>query len=321
DRCQVTAGATSFCGDGKVDTEREQCDDGNAADFDGCNTSCNFAPETFGEVGTAMLSSSITTISLSRNYQNPVVFLSPLSYNETDVAVPRITWVGGDSFDVYIQEAEYLDGNHTNETLFYMVLEKGLWQLENDAIVQVDTVNTDRISQNTAKKGTAKQITLDSTFTQRPSILTQVQTLNDSQFVATRHKHLSDTVFEISMNHQESNKNPHAQETIGWVAMQNGQDTWSFINYEVATQPLFKHQWKSLNLTDAFTANALVFASLSSINGGDPSFLRYQLNLPNVHMRIQEDQSRDNETSHTNEDISFIGFSHAGPLWGWSLNE
>ncbi|MEM7589123.1 MAG: DUF4215 domain-containing protein, partial [Myxococcota bacterium] len=53
DRCQITAGATSFCGDGKVDTEREQCDDGNAADFDGCNTSCNFAPETFGEVGAA----------------------------------------------------------------------------------------------------------------------------------------------------------------------------------------------------------------------------------------------------------------------------
>ena len=317
--CHISPGETSFCGDGKVDFDKEQCDDGNSTDFDGCNTSCNFAPETMGEVGTVTISSTSTTVSLQRTYVEPVVFLSPLSYNETDVAVPRITYVGSDSFNVEIQDAEYLtDGTHANETVFYMVLEKGLWQLENNAVLQVDTVNTDRISQSTAQKGTAKQIVIDSAFNnQRPSILTQIQAVKDTQFVGTRHKHVSDTIFEISMHHQEKSTTPHDVEKIGWMAIQQGSGTWSNLDYEVATQSQFNHSWKTL--TSSFTENSLVFASLASRNGADPAFLRYQLSLPNVQVRLQEDQSRESETNHINEDVSFIVFSEAGLLWAWPL--
>ncbi|MEM7589398.1 MAG: DUF4215 domain-containing protein [Myxococcota bacterium] len=317
--CQQIAGATSFCGDGILEPGPEQCDDGNSVDFDGCNTSCNFAPETMGEVGTIVLSSATATVLLLRTYQNPIVFLSPPSYNGTDVAVARITQVGSNFFDVNLQEPEYLDGSHVNETLFYMVLEKGLWQLEDGLILQVDTVDTDRIVQNGTSHGTAIQISVDGAFTQRPSILTQVQTSNDTQFVGTRHRHISNFVFEISMHHQEISTTTHNTETIGWVAFQNGQGTWSFLDYEIATQSSFRHFWKSLVLTNPFTTNSVLLASLASLNGADPGFLRYQLSLPNAQILVQEDESRDAETNHINEDVSFIVFSNTGPLWAWPL--
>ncbi|MEM7589202.1 MAG: hypothetical protein AAF320_03465 [Myxococcota bacterium] len=318
--CREIAGQYSFCGDGVVDTQHEDCDDQNSDDQDGCKA-CEFAAQAMGEVGRVVISSTSTTVYLQRSYQNPVVFLSPLSYNEHDVAVARILHVGNDSFEVAVQEAQQHNGDHGNETLFYMVLEQGIWQIEKDGpTLQVATLQTNRIAQSTAKKGTAVQTPVDSLFDQRPCVFTQIQTTNDMQFVGTRHKHTSDFVFEATMHHQEQSRDEHAVETIGWVAFDNSSGTWGNLNYQVQTQSAFNHNWKSLSLNNPFSATSALFASLASLNGADPAFLRYQLYPGDVQIKLQEDTSHGSEVNHVHENISTLVFADTGVLLAWPVH-
>ena len=71
------------------------------------------------------------TIELDNSYENPVVFALPLSRNGGDPATVRITNIESDSFTVYLQEPEYKDGWHVEESFSYMVLEAGEWELLN----------------------------------------------------------------------------------------------------------------------------------------------------------------------------------------------
>jgi hypothetical protein len=52
-----------------------------------------------------------------------------LSYAGSQVAVVRITDVKRDRFTMYVGEAPDQDGWHTEETVSYVVLEAGSWEL------------------------------------------------------------------------------------------------------------------------------------------------------------------------------------------------
>jgi serralysin len=47
----------------------------------------------------------------------------PLSYDESDVAVVRVTDVQADRFTVYVDEDPDQDGSHAGETVSWLVLE------------------------------------------------------------------------------------------------------------------------------------------------------------------------------------------------------
>ena len=44
------------------------------------------------------------------------------------------------NFTAYLQEAEYKDGAHTNESFSYIVLEAGTWELDNGSLLEVGMV-------------------------------------------------------------------------------------------------------------------------------------------------------------------------------------
>lgn len=44
ERCHRDRGITSYCGDGRLDAEYEQCDDGNSENDDGCSSTCSARP-------------------------------------------------------------------------------------------------------------------------------------------------------------------------------------------------------------------------------------------------------------------------------------
>ena len=54
----------------------------------------------------------------------------------------NLTDIQSDEFSVYLQEPEYLNGTHTRESLSYMVLEAGTWELDDGTRLEVGTVDT-----------------------------------------------------------------------------------------------------------------------------------------------------------------------------------
>ena len=240
------------------------------------------------------------------------MFALPLSRNGGDPSIVRITDIENDSFTAYLQEAEYKDGIHTNESFSYLVLEAGTWKLEDGTLLEVGEVDTNSV---TTQGWT--NLSFNTDFDSTPVILSQVQTNNDSQFVRTRQRLANVDGFSLSMEEEEALRSSgHATETVGWLAIESGEGSWGELGYQAGhTANVVNHQGYDLNFTQSFDSEPYLFASLASFNGGDSAGLRYG-NLDNslVNIIVEEDQSKDSEISHVNEIVDFLAISRTGDL-------
>jgi hypothetical protein len=63
--------------------------------------------------------------------------------------------------------------------------------------------------------------------------MSQVQTENDPHWVKTRQRNTTATGFEVALE-EEDETSAHGSETIGWLAIEAGQGSWSRHTYEAA---------------------------------------------------------------------------------------
>jgi hypothetical protein len=161
----------------------------------------HFTPQeaVIGEVGQIddALTDSPQTVILSRSYANPVVFAQPLSYDGNNPSVVRITEVQADRFTLYVDEAPNMDGSHTTETVSYLVLEAGRWEVAGGVHLEVGTLTTDATVGIPASQW--EQVSFENSFTSAPVVLSQVQTENDDHWVKTRQQNISGTSFEVAL--------------------------------------------------------------------------------------------------------------------------
>ena len=86
----------------------------------------NAAGEIIGERGSVNVSHEPKTIILAHTYHNPVVIASSLPLVGSQQATVRIKQVSANSFELYVQEFDYLDGGHAVEPVSYLVVEGSL---------------------------------------------------------------------------------------------------------------------------------------------------------------------------------------------------
>ena len=270
-------------------------------------------PATIGEFGqVSNFNHNSQTVQLDHSYENPVVFALPLSRNGADPAVVRITDIQHDNFTAYLQEAEYKDGIHTNESFSYLVLETGTWELNNGSLLEVGSVDTNLV----AKQGW-ENIDFNVDFVDTPVILSQVQTNHESDFVRTRQNQANIDGFSLSMEEEDALRaSGHANETVGWLAIDSGQGNWGELEYQAGhTGRQVNHRGYDITFAQDFADEPSLFASLASFYGGDASGLRYRdLSETQVQIMVEEDQSLDSETRHTNEIVDFLAISGSGDL-------
>ncbi|MEM8719354.1 MAG: right-handed parallel beta-helix repeat-containing protein [Cyanobacteria bacterium P01_G01_bin.39] len=259
------------------------------------------------------------TILLDHNYNNPVVFAQPLSYNSSHAAIVRIEDIQGDRFTASIQEPSNLNGYHPKESFSYLVLERGTWQLEDDTLLEVGTLDTNLLS----SKGW-KNVDFTNDFADDPLVFSQVQTDNGRDLVHTRQRNTDSSGFQITMQEEEAlNNSGHAKETVGWFAIDAGNGNWSQNNYLAGqTGNRIDHNWSTIDFEDSFTQSPIFLASIATYNGGDPSGLRHSdLDNNQVNIKIEEDTSKDAEISHAAEVVNFLAIGGESSLRGVPLGE
>lgn len=269
--------------------------------------------DTMGEFGTVtQADSNVQTINLDRDYKNPVVFVSPLSYNGSDPANVRITDIGSDRFSAVIQEPNYADGTHVAESFSYLVLEAGSWQLEDGTVLEVGATDTSAMT-NTGWE----TVNFENNFRNTPVILTQVQTDNGSDFVYTRQQNATNQGFQLAMQEEEARmKTGHATETLGWMAISSGSGNWNGNSYQAGTSgDRVTDAWSTINFSQEFEQTPQLLASMGSFDGADSAGLRSQnLSRDGIDLKIEEEKSLDVETSHTTEDVNFFAIAGSGLL-------
>ena len=229
----------------------------------------NFADNVIGETGIVdNLTHNSQTILLDHNYNNPVIFAQPLSYNNHNDAIVRIEDIQGDRFTASIQETSNLNGYHPNESFSYLVLEKGTWQLEDDTLLEVGKVNTNLLSSDGWKN-----VNFTNDFADDPLIFSQVQTDNGNDLVHTRQRNTNNSGFQITMQEEEAlNNSGHGSETLGWLAIDAGNGKWSQNNYLAGqTGNSVTQDWHAIDFKNNFSQSPVLLASIGTYNGADPS--------------------------------------------------
>ena len=281
---------------------------------DGVLTGVASTNQVIAEVGTTSVGSLGATIGLSHNFINPVAFMLPPSLNEADPAAIRITDIQSNSIDVVLQEPSNEDGAHLREEVSWIVMEAGDWVLSDGTRLSVGTLDTSLLS-----SAGFESVSFDQSFDAKPAIISQVQTDNDSAWVVTRQRAANKDGFQISMQEEEATLGSgHALETLGWFAIERGVGNWDGNLFEAQNSGnTVTDALASLNFSAAFSDTPGFLAALASMDGSDPSALRYtSLDSNGVDVQVMEERSADPETGHTTEVVDWFAFEADGLLTG-----
>ncbi len=246
------------------------------------------------------------TLPFAKTYTDPVVVAKPASNAGSDPGVIRVDNLGPGQVQLRYQEWDYLDGQHgAPEDVFYLVSEAGQHSLGGLA-VEADWLTSNKLG----RAGRWEAIGFNSLFFSDPSVFASVMSYNDADPVITRIRNLDLTGFELVMYEEESRTDGHANETLGWIAIETGSSTTS----DGRRLQVFFDRINQQATTVSFPSPSnhripTVVGDVDSTYGGDPVSLRYT-NPTNtqIELMLSEEQSLDAEVSHVMEDIGvFIG--------------
>lgn len=269
---------------------------------------------TVGQVGQVTnLTHAPQTIAFGRSYSNPVVIAQPPTYNGSHTSVVRITNVSSTGFTMFIDEAPNMDGAHTTETVNWIVLEAGNWQLADGTRLKVGKLNTSA-TVGTSVANQWSQVNFSGAFPTSPVVMSQTQTNFDSYWVKTRQVNVGTTGFQVALEEDEAKTTSHGVETIGWVAIEAGSGTWNGRTYRAdSTANAVTHNWYVETFGSVGTPR--LFGGMSTYSGGNNAYIRYRnLTSTTVEFKVEEDTVLDTEVNHIGEVASYLLVSGNGTL-------
>jgi hypothetical protein len=295
-------------------TGKQYDSDWTAPDLCGVNVDYNImyvdtvAGSFNGEVGKVTVNQSSPTqwhkVTLINTYANPVVILQPPSHNGGDPSTMRLRHITANSFEFQIDEWDYRDGTHIMETMSYLVMETGVFNLDDGTRVEVGQAQV---------KHNFTAITFNQPFATAPVVISQAQTYNDTSAVVTRQRNVSVIGFEVKLQEQEANDQAHSYETVGYIAIESAFGLSGDMAFEAQMTPdTVTHNWYSIEFLQSYS-DPVFIAGVHSYDGGDPVALRYKgLAASSVQVFMEEEKSADSETGHTTEIAGYFVFDHPG---------
>jgi len=279
---------------------------GNESDFSKevfCTIPCN-NPIPHLEVGDINVNHDWTRVTFNKPFLDPVVVAKPLSFNGPDYAVVRTRNVTRDGFKIRLQEWDYLDNRHTQETVSFIAIERGGYLLEDGTRVEADQFETDIMSG-------FETVKFKNSFRSIPIVIVNVSTFNGGQTVTTRVKDVNTQGFKLRMQEQQASSPQHTTETVSYIAWELSSGTLEGLSFVVnKTNNMVKHSFYKIVFNDVFINIPSFLADLQTFNGADTANLRWKnKGRSGVDVKITEEQSADDETNHTTEVVGYMVFS------------
>jgi len=265
-----------------------------------------------GEVGRVTVAQSDGAqwheVNLINTYGDPVVIMQPPSYNGGHPSTIRLRDVSPDGFEFQIDEWDYLDGGHTTETIGYIVMDVGAFELDDGTGVEVGKVLVDQ---------EFTPVSMSQSFAQAPVVLSQSQTANDASAIVTRQRNIGVDGFEVRLQEEEANDQVHTYETVGYIAIEPAVGFSGNMDFEAqATPDVVTHDWHTVGFLQSYS-DPVFIAGVHGSDGGNTVALRYtNLGSTDVQVFVEEEQSLDSEINHTSEVAAYLVFDHPGSLNG-----
>jgi hypothetical protein len=263
-------------------------------------------------------------VEFGNSYVNPVVVANAVSYNGSQPVGVRVKDIGDASigsrggFRIRLQEWDYLDGNHTTEDVMYIVVEAGRHTV---TLTDSSTLEFDAQSFTTSATGVSNFVTrgFSGAFAATPVLYTGVGTFNDPAMVVTRNRNISTTGFQVVMQEEEAADDIRAaNEVIHCVAATVGKGVTSVTGAKIEIDTygdVVSNSWRAGLFKDSFSSIPLVVMDMQTTDGTEPANLRWKARSAHlIRAHVDEEQSSDNETNHTNENVGYIAVLGGGLL-------
>ncbi|MDR2549643.1 MAG: PKD domain-containing protein [Desulfobulbus sp.] len=255
-----------------------------------------WAPGIAIEAGEVAVDGEWVRVPLATPFTNPIVVAGPPSFNDTEPCTVRIRNVNPTGFDIRLTEWDYLDGIHPPETVSYLVMEQGHYNLPDGTAVEVGSFT-----------GAArfKIMAFKSFFAKSPVVLTTVATMNDATTVSSRLKYISPSSFAYSYQ-EEGSINNHLDETVHYIAWEPGSGMLGTLRYAVGkTVNSVTNAWYSEHYTSAFHQPPLLLAEMQTTNDASPAALRVQ-NQTATGFQLRVEPAAGGEIKHSAETAGYI---------------
>ena len=301
----------SYSSSGTYDATLTVEDEYGNTDTDTVTVSVDTATVLVGETGSFTLDAGSSddwrTLNFQNSYKDPVVIAKPLSYNGGHEAHIRVDSVGSSSAQLKIEEWEYLDGSHTTETVHYVVMERGDWVLDDGTHIAADTIDTD---------DTYATASFPAAFDSTPVVFSQSQTYIGSDPIVTRNRYVDSTGFDVRVQEDEAN-GAHTTETVGYIAMDQGMGSTEGLNFEAHRLcNCFTDSWRTITFDDSYSSDRNSIIDMQTEDGGNTAGLRWSnFNSGSIDVFVEEEQSNDDETSHTDEAVGYWTFDADGSIY------
>lgn len=246
------------------------------------------------------------TVTLNRSWNNPVVVAGPATRIGGDPLTIRVRNVTGNSFQIRVDEWDYLDGRHSGEEISYLVMEAGTYTLPDGTVIQA---GLDATNHRWDRAQFHEQ------FATIPNVFTQTMTENDPSAVVTRQRSITTIGFEYRVQEEQAADRFHAVETVGWIAVSLGQGVTEGNDFEsLATPNEVTHLDYALDFVTDFSSRPVFLASMQSYYGGDPATIRLRsINASSATFFLEEERSFDSEIEHNSEVVGYFALE-AGAL-------
>ncbi len=258
------------------------------------------------------------TVQLDHDYIDPVIVFGPMTRHGNNPATIRLRNVTTTSFDVRIEEYEYLDGIHVDETAGYVVMEAGIYELTDGTLITA--------GYESALDHNWKSIDLsENGFDEVPIVLAQVVTTHAFDPVVVRIRNANENGFQMRLQEDEYNElvtgdstgrlriPGHAPERVGYIAIEpdTGLIGPGAVFQSATTGVVVTDDDFTINFGVGFSVPPVLLAAMQTFNGGDTALVRLvdDVTTTDATFFIEEEQSFDSETIHVAENVGFFAIA------------
>lgn len=251
------------------------------------------------EIGEVSIDNTWFRVFFENTFNQPIVIAGPPTLAGKGPVTVRIRNIDQTGFEIRLQEWDYMNDIHVQETVNYIVMEEGAYTLENGSRIEAGSFTGLKSFQ---------QVTLQQAYSNRPIILTQVSTEKDTDAVTGRVRKIRETSFEYRLQEQQATMKSHNEEEVGYIAWEPGQGTFSGLVFEAgATARKVTQKWYDINYLTEFTKLPYLFTNIQTLKERDTATLRCRrMSQEAVQIKIQEEKSRDSEIRHKKEAVGYL---------------
>ena len=150
-------------------------------------------------------------------------------------------------------------------------------------------------------------------FATTPVVLADSVTFNGTYATETRVYDVTPLGFQVVLQNEES-KQPHEMtETVSWVAIEPGFLQDEFGRRQAGLFEGVDSTYQKFTFPEREWSTPAFFANVQTLNGSDTVTLRYRnLTDRSVELKLFEDQSQDQETTHLPETVGYFIPKHRG---------